>query len=129
MGSMERVALLIGAVNGFLAVALGAFGAHGLKRRLGQDAVQRLAWWETAAHYQLTHAVALLAAGYLVARAPGLPATVAVWSLTAGIGLFSGSLYVMTLTGVRALGMVTPLGGLCLLAGWVAMAVAAARVG
>lgn len=126
---MERIALILCAVNGFLAVALGAFGAHGLKGRAWEDVAQRLSWWETAAHYHLVHAVALGLAGYLAARSPGAPATVAVWSLTAGILLFSGSLYTMTLTGIRVLGAVTPLGGLCLLAGWASMALAASRLG
>lgn len=120
---MTRIWLLLAAANGFLAVALGAFGAHGLKRMLeaAPDGALRLQWWQTASQYHLSHALAL---GLVAALAPHvggrLPAA-AGWLLVAGIALFSGSLYAMTLTGVRALGAVTPVGGLCLLAGWLAM--------
>jgi uncharacterized membrane protein YgdD (TMEM256/DUF423 family) len=126
---MERVFLVLASVNGFMAVALGAFGAHGLKGRMAAlaDGAQRLAWWETGAHYQLTHALALGLSAYLVARAPGAAAQVSGYCFAAGIVLFSGSLYAMTLTGVRALGAVTPLGGLLLLAGWAAALVASLR--
>ncbi len=108
---------------GFLGVALGAFGAHGLRGFLAgkPDADQRLAWWQTGAQYHLVHALAI-----------GLAAAVsgaAAWLFLGGIALFSGSLYVMTLTGKRALGAVTPLGGLLFLAGWVAIVVAAAKLG
>lgn len=125
---MERIAFLLAGANGLLAVAFGAFGAHGLKRVLVEDAEQRMQWWQTAAHYHLVHAVALGLAGYLVARGSGGAASVAVWAFTAGIALFSGSLYVMTLTGIRVLGAVTPIGGLGLLVGWAAVIVAAWRM-
>ena len=111
-------------------MALGAFGAHGLKARFASlaDAAQRLAWWETAAHSHLTHALAIGLSAYLVSRAPAsAAATVAGWCFAGGIVLFSGSLYAMTLTGVRALGAVTPFGGLLLLAGWVGVVIAALR--
>lgn len=128
---MERLFLILAGVNGFLAVALGAFGAHGLKSKLGSlaDGAERLAWWETAAHYHLAHALALGLAAYLSARATGTASQIAGLAFAAGIVLFSGSLYAMTLSGVRALGAVTPLGGLCLLVGWVAVVVAAVRAG
>jgi len=122
--------LVLCCTNGLLAVLLGAFGAHGLKERLGglPDGAVRLKWWETAAHYHLTHALALGLVAFLASRAGGpLPA----WAggcFTAGIVLFSGSLYVMTLTGVRALGAVTPLGGLLLCAGWAVAGWAALRM-
>jgi uncharacterized membrane protein YgdD (TMEM256/DUF423 family) len=106
----------LGAVLGGVAVALGAFGAHGLQARV--DA-QALGWWETAARYHLAHALALLA----VAAHPAAPRH-AGWLFVAGILLFSGSLYAMTLTGARGLGAITPLGGLCLIAGWLALALA-----
>jgi uncharacterized membrane protein YgdD (TMEM256/DUF423 family) len=127
---MERTLLVLAGVQGFLAVALGAFGAHGLKARLGglADGAQRLAWWETAAHYHLAHALAIGLSALLVSRAPSsAAASVAGFCFTGGILLFSGSLYAMTLTGVRALGAVTPLGGLLLLAGWAAVVIAALR--
>lgn len=104
----------LAAVTGALAVALGAFGAHGLKQVV-TDA-HLLEVWDTGARYHLVHAVALLA----VARAPVSPWVPRLW--VGGIVLFSGSLYAMTLTGVRALGAVTPLGGLCFIAGWLMLA-------
>jgi uncharacterized membrane protein YgdD (TMEM256/DUF423 family) len=108
-----------GAGLGFLGVLAGAFGAHALDGRL---TTEMHAIWETAARYQITHAVVLLFAGWVGARAAG-------WLLVAGIVLFSGSLYALALTGVRVLGAITPLGGLCLLAGWLALAFALARRG
>lgn len=124
---MERIFIVLAGINGLLAVALGAFGAHGLKARLGvlADGAQRLAWWETASHYHLMHALALGLCAQLVVRgAAGGAAKVAGFCFLAGIVLFSGSLYAMTLSGVRVLGAITPLGGLCLLAGWAAVIVA-----
>ena len=124
---MERLALLASGVLGFLAVALGAFGAHGLKARLGPlaDGAARLEWWSTAAHYHLVHAVAFAVVGYLATRTASSAVTVAAVGFLVGIVLFSGSLYVMTLTGIRALGAITPFGGLGFLVGWAAIAVAA----
>jgi uncharacterized membrane protein YgdD (TMEM256/DUF423 family) len=126
---MERLFLVIAGVNGFVAVALGAFGAHGLKSRLAAlaDGAERLAWWQTAAQYHLMHALAIALSAYLAARVPGAAAHVSGFCFASGILLFSGSLYAMTLTGVRALGHVTPFGGLLLLAGWVAVVLAGLR--
>lgn len=127
---MDRIFLALAGANGFLAVALGAFGAHGLKAKMAalQDGAERLGWWETGAHYHLTHALALGLAGYLASRSGGGASSAAGWLFLAGIVLFSGSLYSMTITGVRWLGAVTPLGGACLLAGWAAIVVAALRL-
>lgn len=124
---MERLALFASGIFGFLAVALGAFGAHGLKARLSPlaDGATRLEWWNTGAHYHLVHALAFVAVAYLATRTTSTAVTVAALSFTAGILLFSGSLYTMTLTGVRALGAVTPIGGVGFLVGWVSIAVAA----
>ena len=124
---MERALLLLAGANGFLGVALGAFGAHGLKARLASaaDGAQRLGWWETASHYQLVHAIAIGMCGLLLARSGGTAATTAGYCFAAGIALFSGSLYAMTLTNMRGLGAITPIGGLLLLAGWLAFLVAA----
>jgi len=120
---MERLSLMLAGALGFLGVALGAFGAHGLKNRLAglSDGEQRLAWWNTGAQYHLLHAIAI---GLCAVRpAPAHPpSALAPWLFLGGIALFSGSLYVMTLTGRRALGAVTPLGGLLMLAGWAALA-------
>ncbi|KAK0724083.1 hypothetical protein B0H67DRAFT_481705 [Lasiosphaeris hirsuta] len=103
----------IGAVYGATAVAFGAFGAHGLKKVITEPA--RLAGWSTAAQYQLIHAAVLLVV-------PNHP--VAASLFTAGMTLFSGSIYALTLDPARFrfLGPVTPLGGLCLIAGWMALA-------
>jgi uncharacterized membrane protein YgdD (TMEM256/DUF423 family) len=121
--------LVIAAVNGFLAVLLGAFGAHGLKARLAAlpDGVERLDWWRTAASYHLAHAVALGVVALAAPRLPSLATTVSGWAFLAGVVLFSGSLYLLSLSGVRALGAVTPFGGLCFLAGWACLAWAALR--
>lgn len=128
---MERLAFSAAGVLAFLAVALGAFGAHGLKARLGAlpDAAARLDWWTTAAHYHLVHALAFAVVGHLATRTSSSAVTVAAIAFLVGIVLFSGSLYVMTLTGIRALGAITPLGGLGFLVGWAAVAVAAWSLG
>ncbi len=105
---------------GALGVALGAFGAHGLEGRITDPHLLEV--WDTAAQYHLVHAVAL----GLVAAHPAQPRC-AGWLFAAGVLLFCGSLYAMTLTGVRALGAITPLGGLCFIAGWVVLAVSRVR--
>lgn len=105
-------------ISGFLAVALGAFGAHGLQGRLAAaaDGAKRLSWWQTAAHYHLMHALALAVVALVIARAP--QARYAGVAFVLGTLLFSGSLYVMALGGPRWLGAVTPLGGAAFLVGW-----------
>lgn len=121
---MERTFLLLGALSGAIAVGTGAFGAHGLKARLAPDL---LAIWDTGARYHLFHALALGLAAWAAARFPGAASSAAGWLFLAGTVLFSGSLYALALTGIRALGAVTPLGGVAFVAGWVALAWAAAR--
>ncbi len=116
---MERLFLAAGAVSGGLAVAAGAFGAHALRTRLPPDL---LAVFQTGAQYQLAHALALLACGWMVGRAPGAASAAAGWLFLAGTVLFSGSLYARALSGVRALGTITPLGGVAFLCGWAALA-------
>lgn len=113
--------LTTGALLGGAAVALGAFGAHGLKTRVPADL---LAVFDTAARYHLIHALAIVAVAWASERFPGAPVTAAGWLFLAGILLFSGSLYLLVLTGARGLGAITPLGGLALIAGWVALALA-----
>lgn len=109
---------IIGGVFAFVAVALGAFGAHGLEGRISPS---DLATFETGARYQMYHALALI----LVASAPRdlspVWTRISVWGFALGILLFSGSLYALVLTGVRTLGAVTPLGGIAFLVGWVAL--------
>lgn len=121
-----RSALLMGAGNAFLAVALGAFGAHGLRQHVDADL---LAVWQTGVQYQFGHALALVLVGLLLERRP---AATLDWSgrlLATGCVLFSGSLYLLVLSGQRWLGAVTPLGGVAFLAGWLLLGVAAYRHG
>ena len=119
---MERVFFGLGALSALLAVAAGAFGAHALRERLAPD---MLAVFETGARYQMYHALGLLAVAWAVARWPGSAAGLAGWLFLAGTLLFSGSLYLLTLTGQRWLGAITPLGGLAFIAGWASLAWAA----
>jgi uncharacterized membrane protein YgdD (TMEM256/DUF423 family) len=107
-----------------VAVGAGAFGAHGLRARLSPEL---LAVFETAARYQMYHALALLAVAWAVTRWPGALPHWAGWLFLAGTVLFSGSLYLLALTGIRWLGAITPLGGLAFLAGWLCLLLAAAR--
>ena len=120
----ERIFFAAGSIAAFIAVALGAFGAHALKSRLAAD---MLATFETGVRYQMYHALALLAVAWACGKWPGPWTHASGWLFIAGIVIFSGSLYVLVFTGARWLGAVTPLGGLALLAGWVCLAVAAMR--
>lgn len=124
---MERKGLLAAGIMGFLAVALGAFGAHGLEARLAPlaDGAQRLEWWNTGAHYQVVHALALGLVAWLATRSSSVAVGVAAISFVLGSLFFSGSLYLMTLTGMRWLGAITPLGGVAFLVGWASIAIAA----
>ena len=119
---MDRTFLALGALSAGISVAAGAFGAHALKARLDAD---MLAVWETAARYQLVHAVAMIAAAWAAERWPGVWTSAAPWLFLAGTVLFSGSLYVLALTGQRTLGTVTPFGGVSFIAGWLALAIGA----
>ncbi len=114
---MERLFLGLGAAFAGIAVALGAFGAHALRATLSE---QDLATFETGARYQMYHALALIAVAWAVGRWPGVTSiTAAGWSFVVGIVVFSGSLYVLVLSGQRWLGAVTPLGGVAFLLGWI----------
>jgi uncharacterized membrane protein YgdD (TMEM256/DUF423 family) len=121
---MDRLFFGLGALSAFLAVAAGAFGAHALRVRLAPDL---LAVFETAARYQMYHALGLVAVAWAAARWPGGLVEWAGWLFVAGTVLFSGSLYGLALTGVRWLGAITPLGGVAFLAGWLCLALAARR--
>lgn len=105
----------LGAINAAVAVAAGAFGAHGLRERLDARALEI---FETGARYQMYHALAMIFAGLLATRG----ATTAGWIFQAGIAIFCGSLYALALTGVKGLGAITPLGGLAFLVGWLWLA-------
>ncbi len=116
---MDRVFFVIGALLAFLGVAAGAFGAHSLRDRLSPD---MLAIFETGVRYQMYHALALLAVALAQMRWPGTLAMVSGWLFVLGVLIFSGSLYLLSLTGVRWLGAITPLGGVAFLAGWLCLA-------
>jgi uncharacterized membrane protein YgdD (TMEM256/DUF423 family) len=116
--------LQAGAVWGFLAVAMGAFGAHGLNDRLTE--VGQTANFHTAAQYHMYCALAIMAVGLLVLSGrSSTSASVAGWSFLLGSLVFSGSLYLLAITGLRWLGAITPIGGVAILAGWVSLALAA----
>jgi len=120
-----RLALGLAALFLFAAVGLGAFGAHALKSRLAPD---MMAIYQTAVQYHFFHALGLLAVGILLLQRPvGGVLAAAAWLLVVGIVLFSGSLYLLALTGVRGLGAVAPVGGAAFLAAWAAVAWAAWR--
>lgn len=114
----------IGAVTAAIGVGLGAFGAHGLKSRVSPE---MLVVFETAVRYHMIHALGLLAIGWAATRWPGGTVQAAGIAMLAGIVVFSGSLYVMVLTGARWLGAVTPLGGLSFIVAWLLLAWAALR--
>lgn len=116
---------VLGALNAFLAVALGAFAAHGLAARVPSE---DLAIFETGARYHMYHALALFAVAWVISEGAGSLAQAAGWAFLAGMLLFSGSLYVLGITGSRALVMVTPVGGMAFLLGWALLAVAAFRL-
>jgi uncharacterized membrane protein YgdD (TMEM256/DUF423 family) len=113
---MEKFIIIAG-VNAFLAVALGAFGAHGLQMNATDYAV---AIWDKASRYQMYHALGLFVIAFLIDKYPKSSLLEwAGWSMLGGIFLFSGSLYVMAVTGITSLGIVTPVGGLLFIAGWI----------
>ena len=124
MNAVDRTFLLLGAILGFLGVALGAFGAHGLRNRLSPD---MLAVFETGVRYQMYHVFALLSVSAAIGHAGSARLLVtAGWCFLAGILIFSGSLYALALTSTGVLGAITPIGGLAFLAGWACLAFFAA---
>lgn len=116
---MDRVFAILGALSAALGVAAGALAAHALRGRLTPDL---LTVFETGVRYHLIHALALFAVAWATTRRPGQALNVAGWLFLAGTLLFSGSLYALSLSGVRALGAITPLGGAAFIAGWLALA-------
>ncbi len=121
---MDRVFFALGALAALLGVALGAFGAHALSGRLTPD---QLGTFETGVRYQMYHAFALVVVAWAATRWPGSLVTAAGWLFVAGILLFSVSLYLLSLTGIRWLGAITPLGGVAFIVGWACLAWAAWR--
>ena len=118
---MQRTFLLAGALAGLVGVGFGAFGAHGLRGRLSAE---MLAVFETGVRYQMYHALALMALAALSDRLNGRLIEAAGWLFVAGIVLFSGSLYLLAVTGVTVLGAITPIGGVAFLAGWASLVLA-----
>ena len=119
---MDRLFFALGSASAFLAVAAGAFGAHALRARLSPE---YLAVFDTAARYQMYHALGLVAVAWAASRWPGPLVRWAGWLFVAGTLLFSGSLYTLSLTGIRWFGAITPLGGAAFLAGWVCLVLSA----
>jgi uncharacterized membrane protein YgdD (TMEM256/DUF423 family) len=119
---MDRLFFALGALSGLISVAAGAFGAHALRHRLAPES---LSVFETAARYQMYHALALLAAAWAVSRSPEALPRWAGWCFVVGTMLFSGSLYALALTGTRWLGAITPLGGVAFMLGWICLALSA----
>ncbi|ASS97910.1 DUF423 domain-containing protein [Geobacillus thermocatenulatus] len=117
--------ILLGALNAFLAVALGAFGAHGLEGKIPD---RYLEIWKTAVQYQMFHALGLFVIGLLIGKAPNVGLIGAAgWVMLAGIVLFSGSLYVLSVTQIKPLGAITPFGGVAFLVAWVMIGYAALK--
>lgn len=120
-----KLFVILGSLNAFIGVALGAFGAHGLKSKV---APEMLTIWETAVQYHLIHALGLFLIGILCQLVPeASQVRVAGWLLLAGIVMFSGSLYAMVLTGTKPLGIITPIGGVAFLIGWLLLALSVWR--
>ncbi|HLR31928.1 MAG TPA: DUF423 domain-containing protein [Fodinibius sp.] len=114
---MHRLFLMIGGISMALAVALGAFGAHGLKKILSQE---MLTIFETGISYHFYHALGLLAVGVVARYIPDSALlSWSGWLMLAGIVIFSGSLYFLSISGIRWLGAITPIGGLCFIASWI----------
>jgi uncharacterized membrane protein YgdD (TMEM256/DUF423 family) len=123
---MERTLWIAGAAMAGLSVAIGAFGAHALRARIEPA---RMATFETAVHYHMLHALALLAAATLMGRVQSQSLLLASgWLFATGIFLFSGSLYILAITGITWLGAITPLGGVAFIAGWLCLGMAAWRM-
>lgn len=121
---MDRLFFAAGAISAFIAVAAGAFGAHGLKARLSPD---MLGVFEIGVRYQMYHALALFAVAWAYTRWPATLVTASGVLFILGTVIFSGSLYLLSLSGTRWLGAITPIGGLAFLAGWVCLAWVALR--
>lgn len=121
-----RFFVILGSINMALAIAIGAFGAHGLAGKVSEKMLQN---WNTGAHYHIIHALALIAIGLILSKVESSSTmlTVAGWFIFAGVLFFSGSLYTLVLTGVKTWGMVTPIGGVSFIIGWILVAIATAK--
>jgi uncharacterized membrane protein YgdD (TMEM256/DUF423 family) len=118
---MAKIFLMAASISGFLAVAIGAFGAHGLKQKISEE---MMAVYQTGVQYHFYHTLALLGVGILLQQFPhSLALKVSGWGMMIGMLVFSGSLYLLALSGTRWLGAITPIGGIALLVAWLALAV------
>ena len=126
MNPTAKLFLSIGSLCGALGVMIGAFGAHGLKSKLTEE---MLAIYKTGVEYHFYHTLALLAVGLLALKFQSGLLTASGWSFFVGVLIFSGSLYALSISGVRVLGAITPIGGLCFIAGWVLLAIAVIKAG
>lgn len=120
-----KLLIIIGAINGFLAVALGAFGAHGLEGKISENALKT---WEKAVNYQMFHTGSILITGILLLKFQSSTLLWSGWMFVVGIILFSGSLYIYSTTGIRSLAMITPFGGITFLIGWILFGYAMMKV-
>lgn len=123
---MDKVFFLIGSILGAVAVGTGAFGAHGLKNLVSPQMIDT---WEKAVRYQMFHALAFLALAWAISHWPAQERLFSLggWFFLAGVVLFSGSLYILVLSGLKWLGAITPLGGVAFVAGWICLVIAAWR--
>ncbi|WP_372795922.1 DUF423 domain-containing protein [Pontiella sp.] len=126
MNSTAKLFLSLGAVSGAIGVILGAFGAHGLQDRLTEKLMKT---WQTGVEYQFYHTFALLVIGLLALKFQSGLLTSSGWSFVAGILLFSGSLYALSLSGITKLGAITPIGGLFFIAGWILLTLSILKTG
>ncbi|MEW8626999.1 MAG: DUF423 domain-containing protein [Candidatus Thiodiazotropha sp.] len=122
---MARRFIIIAAISGLLLVTLGAFGAHALERAIPAT---HMVWWQKAVHYQGLHTLALFGVGLLILHHPVRALLLSGWLFLAGILLFSGSLYVMALTDLRSLALLTPIGGSAFIVGWLTLVIGAWRL-
>ena len=121
MTSVQKCLLILGALLGFFSVAAGAFGAHALKQKLNPE---MLSAFEVGARYQMYHALAIFIAIWISTIIPGALPPLSAWLFFVGTLVFSGSLYLLAITGIRILGAITPIGGVILLAGWLCLIIA-----
>ncbi len=126
MNSTAKLFLSLGAVSGAIGVILGAFGAHGLQDRLTEKLMKT---WQTGVEYQFYHTFALLVIGLLALKFQSGLLTSSGWSFVAGILLFSGSLYALSLSGITKFGAITPIGGLFFIAGWILLTLSILKTG
>lgn len=117
---MARIFVMLGSINMLLAVALGAFGAHGLKGKITDE---YLTIYQTGVHYHMIHALGLILVGILMTKISGKMVNASGWLLFIGIVIFSGSLYALSLSGIKIIGAITPIGGVSFLVGWLLLGI------